>query len=72
MAKFLTTSGINYVLEEIIKTARERLVLISPYLKLNTKVKELLGDRYNCREANCARRGSNPQPLAPEANALSS
>lgn len=24
MAKFLTTNGINYVLEEIIKTAKER------------------------------------------------
>jgi phosphatidylserine/phosphatidylglycerophosphate/cardiolipin synthase-like enzyme len=46
MAKFLTTSGINYLLEEIIKNARERLVLVSPYLKLNAKIKELLGDRY--------------------------
>jgi hypothetical protein len=46
MAKFLSTSGINYVLEEIIKTAHERLVLVSPYLKLNAKIKELLGDRY--------------------------
>jgi hypothetical protein len=46
MAKFLTTNGINYLLEEIIKGARERLVLVSPYLKLNAKIKELLGDSY--------------------------
>jgi len=31
MAKFLTMNGINYLLEEIIKTAHERLVLVSPY-----------------------------------------
>lgn len=46
MAKFLTTNGINYVLEEIIKTAKERLVLVSPYLKLNPRIKELLSDGY--------------------------
>lgn len=46
MAKFLTTNGINYVLEEIIKGAKERLVLVSPYLKFNTRVKELLSDGY--------------------------
>ncbi len=46
MAKFLTTNGINYVLEEIIKTAKERIVLVSPYLKLNPRIKELLSDGY--------------------------
>jgi hypothetical protein len=46
MAKFLTTNGINYVLEEIIKGARERLVLISPFLRLNDRIKELLSDGY--------------------------
>jgi hypothetical protein len=46
MAKFLTTNGINYLVEEIIKGARERIVLVSPYLKLNTRIKELLGDGY--------------------------
>lgn len=44
MAKFLTTNGINYVLEEIIKGAKERLVLVSPYLRLNARIKELLSD----------------------------
>jgi hypothetical protein len=42
MAKFLTTNGINYVVEEIIKSAKERVVLISPYLRLNDRIKELL------------------------------
>jgi phosphatidylserine/phosphatidylglycerophosphate/cardiolipin synthase-like enzyme len=46
MAKFLTTNGINYLVEEIIKGARERIVLVSPYLKLNSRIKELLGDGY--------------------------
>ena len=45
MAKFLNTSATNYFLEELIKDARDRLVLISPYLKLNDRVKELLADK---------------------------
>src|SRR5437667_9810697 len=46
MARFLTTSGVNYVIEEIIKTARERVVLVSPYLQFNERIRELLGDGY--------------------------
>jgi phosphatidylserine/phosphatidylglycerophosphate/cardiolipin synthase-like enzyme len=46
MAKFLTTNGINYLIEEIIKGAKERIVLVSPYLKLNDRIRELLGDGY--------------------------
>ena len=45
MAKFLNTSATNYFLEELIKEARDRLVLISPFLKLNDRVKELLSDK---------------------------
>lgn len=45
MAKFLNTSATNYFLEELIKNAQERLVLISPFLKLNDRVKELLIDK---------------------------
>ena len=41
MAKFLNTSGTTYHLEEMIKKASDRLILISPYLKLNERVKEL-------------------------------
>jgi phosphatidylserine/phosphatidylglycerophosphate/cardiolipin synthase-like enzyme len=45
MAKFLNTSATNYFLEELIKNAKERLILISPFLKLNDKMKELLADK---------------------------
>lgn len=45
MAKFLNTSATNYFLEELIKCAKERLVLISPFLKLNDRIKELLEDK---------------------------
>ena len=41
MAKFLNTSATNYFLEELIKDAKERLILISPFLKLNDRIKEL-------------------------------
>lgn len=37
MAKFLNTSATNYFLEELIKDAKERLILISPFLKLNAR-----------------------------------
>ena len=45
MAKFLNTSATNYFLEELIKSASERLILISPFLKLNDRIKELLEDK---------------------------
>ncbi|AYF90535.1 DNA repair protein [Pseudomonas sp. DY-1] len=45
MAKFLNTSATNYFLEEMIKNAKDRLVLISPFLKLNDRMKELLADK---------------------------
>lgn len=45
MAKFLNTSATNYYLEELIKNAQEKLILISPYLKLNDRMKELLEDK---------------------------
>jgi hypothetical protein len=45
MAKFLNTSATNYYLEEMIKTAKDRLILISPFLRLNDRIKELLEDK---------------------------
>ncbi|MBE8718796.1 phospholipase D family protein [Cellvibrio polysaccharolyticus] len=45
MAKFLNTSATNYFLEELIKNARDRLILISPFLKLSDRIKELLEDK---------------------------
>ena len=45
MAKFLATTGTNYHLEELIKGASDRLILISPFLKLNDRMKELHSDQ---------------------------
>ena len=45
MAEFLTTTGVSYRLEEIIKNAAEHLVIISPFLRVNDRVKELLEDK---------------------------
>jgi len=45
MGKFLNTSATNYYLEELIKNATERLILISPYLRFNDRIKELLEDK---------------------------
>jgi phosphatidylserine/phosphatidylglycerophosphate/cardiolipin synthase-like enzyme len=45
VAKFLNTSATNYYLEELIKNASDRLILISPFLKLNDRIKELLEDK---------------------------
>ena len=45
MAKFLNSSGTTYHLEELINNASDRLIIISPYLKLNERIKELLEDR---------------------------
>ena len=45
MPRFLVTSGVSYHLEELIKNATERLVIISPYLRVNERIKELLEDK---------------------------
>ena len=45
LVDFLTTTGVSYHLEELIKQSRERLVLISPFLRLNTRIRELLEDK---------------------------
>ena len=45
MAKFLDTTGISYHLEQIVKKSDVRLVLISPFLKINDRIKELLEDK---------------------------
>jgi hypothetical protein len=40
MAKFLNTTGVSYHLEELIKGTKDRLILISPYLQFNDRIKE--------------------------------
>ncbi len=45
MARFLDTTAVSDRLVQIIKGANERLVLVSPYLKMNRRVKELLDEK---------------------------
>jgi phosphatidylserine/phosphatidylglycerophosphate/cardiolipin synthase-like enzyme len=45
LAKFLNTSATNYHLEELIKKTKERLIIISPFLKFNERIKELIEDK---------------------------
>ena len=45
MTKFLNTSATNYFLEELIKGANEHLIIISPFLRFNNRIKELLADK---------------------------
>lgn len=47
MAKFLNTSGTTYVLEQLIDKAQKRVILISPYLKFNKRIKQQIEDRTN-------------------------
>ena len=44
MAKFLTTNGISYYIEEIIREAKSEIVLLSPYLKISTNLFDRLKD----------------------------
>ncbi len=44
MAEFLTTSGIAHHLENIITSAKKKVVLISPYLKISKTFLERLKD----------------------------
>ena len=41
MAEFLTTADVNARLEKIIENAKKELVLISPYLKVHDRLKQL-------------------------------
>ncbi len=43
--QILNTTGLNYHLEQIITQAESRLILISPYLKLSARIKELIEDK---------------------------
>ncbi|WP_027420424.1 phospholipase D family protein [Crocinitomix catalasitica] len=45
MAEFLDTTGISYHLEQIIKKANKQLIIISPFLKINNRIKQLLEDK---------------------------
>lgn len=45
MAKYLRTSSITAEVEQLIRESRERLYIISPYLKLSDNVRELFKDK---------------------------
>lgn len=45
MPKFLTTTGLNYHLEELLKNAESEIFIISPYIKIQHKLREILGGK---------------------------
>jgi phosphatidylserine/phosphatidylglycerophosphate/cardiolipin synthase-like enzyme len=49
MAKFLDTLGISNELGQIIKNAKEKLVIVSPYLQISERFKEMLEDQDRMR-----------------------
>ena len=52
MAEFLTTTGVSARLEQIIKTATEMHFLISPYLKVNIRIKGLIEEKTPTSEVD--------------------
>ena len=46
MAEFLTTTGISDRLEKIIKGAEKRLLIISPYVKVDKRIREFLEETH--------------------------
>ena len=45
MARFLDTTGVSHYLQQLINNANEKLILISPYLKINDRIKQSLEDK---------------------------
>jgi sugar-specific transcriptional regulator TrmB len=45
MIKFLTTNGINFYLEELLKNSQKEIILISPYIQLQKSIKEILSQK---------------------------
>lgn len=45
MAKLLETTGVSHHLLQLIDNANEKLILVSPYLKLNDRLKQSLEDK---------------------------
>jgi hypothetical protein len=42
MAKFLNTTGISHQLEKLIQNTKKQLILVSPYLQVNERIKQLI------------------------------
>ena len=68
MPKFLATAGLSYRLEEIIKNANERLFILSPFLKINKRIKELLEDKDRMKIDIRVVYGKNKLQLQPKEN----
>ena len=66
MAEFLTTTGISHRLEEIIQKAQDRLWLISPFLKVTPRIKQLLEETNRLKIDSRVIYGKNE--LQPEEN----
>ena len=45
MVEFLKTTGVSHYLEELVNNARDKLILISPYLQINDRIKEQLEEK---------------------------
>ncbi len=45
MIKYISTQGANYHLELLLKNATSRITLISPYIQLQRRIKELLKEK---------------------------
>lgn len=45
MAKFLDTTGVSYHLQQLINQAKNSLILISPFLKINDRFRQSLEDK---------------------------
>lgn len=43
--KFLTTSKINAQLEELLENAKEKIILVSPYVKIQKRIQEILSEK---------------------------
>lgn len=52
MVQFLNTEGASYRLNQLIKNADHEIILISPFLKLNQKIKDLLENQDRKRTTN--------------------
>lgn len=45
MIEYLTTTGLSHRLEELIKDSKKEIILVSPYVQLNKRIRELLVER---------------------------
>jgi phosphatidylserine/phosphatidylglycerophosphate/cardiolipin synthase-like enzyme len=52
MVEFLNTEGASYRLNQLIKNADHEIILISPFLKINQKIKDLIENQDRKRTTN--------------------